>query len=160
MDSVRGTRGYKTTGKSCWCFSKYLELLRTTEQFQGIVSQGDHSLIFWTHSENNSLNGAVSGTSLKPRSDFPFISVCSGSGPPVQPLDLCDPRFSSHNPTTPRLQPSTRGELAWLLVLVKHQFPLGSALRIWISCSPALPSQTWEESARRKGMSGRETPEC
>lgn len=82
MDSVRGTWGFKTTGKSCWCFSKYLELQRATEQFRGIISQGNFSLIFWTHSENNSLNGSASGTSLKPRSAFPLISVCSGSGPP------------------------------------------------------------------------------
>lgn len=38
MDSVRGTWGYKTTGKSCWCSSKYLDLQRATEQFQGIIS--------------------------------------------------------------------------------------------------------------------------
>lgn len=38
MDSVRGTWGYKSTGKSCWCFSKYLDLQKATEQFQGIIS--------------------------------------------------------------------------------------------------------------------------
>lgn len=81
MDSVRGMWGYKTTGKSCWCFPKYLDLQRATEQFQGIIFGGGHSLIFWTHSENNSLN-AGSGPSFKPRSAFPLISVCSGSGPP------------------------------------------------------------------------------
>lgn len=101
MDSVRGTWGYKTTGKSCWCFSKHLEPQRGTAQFQGITSQGHHSPIVWTHSENISLNGADSGPSLKPSSAFPLISVCSGSGAPAQPQ--CEPRFSSHNPTTPRL---------------------------------------------------------
>lgn len=110
MDSVRGTWGCKATGKSCWCFSKSLELQRATAQFQGITSQGHHSPIVWTHSENNSLNGADSGPSLKPSSAFPLISVCCGSGVPAQPL--CEPRLSSHNPTTPRLWPSTRGAFA------------------------------------------------
>lgn len=160
MGSVRGTWGYKTTGKSCWCFSKYPELQRATEQFQGIISHGDHSLIVWAQSENNSLNGTVSGTSLNPRSAFPLISVCSGSGPPEQPLELCEPRFSTRNLTSPGCSRARAGSSLGSCLRWNMKFPLASALCIWILCGPALPFQTWEESARRDGMSGRETLEC
>lgn len=51
-----------------------------------------------------------------------FKFVLAQDLPPAQPWDVCEPRFSSHNPTAPS------GELAWLLVLVKHRIPLGSAL--------------------------------